>query len=617
MSPYREVKFSFSTKMQQLKELKKQHEARMKQIAQSNQQDKWLSSWTEANANRTGSTNGSNQSKLNSFSEISAAIDTINSFLGDTGVSSVEETSTSISTGTRAVINNGSNNVVSTASVNDAFDQYSGYAQNINTNDLSTDVSYETLELVRQALGGWNSESLSNLKPRLAEQIVKVNQSLAQTQANYNELSTQKSTAEANVSRLEGQVDGAKNESDTAKASLDNNTSKLNSSIQARDQMDEQLSSVNSEYKDACSNVKTQEKNKSSAQTEVSSAKTSVAKSEAAVSNATQALESAQSQLDSTPKTLEDGTPNPEYETAKDAVKKAESDKQQAEQSLEQAKGFLESAETKFQEAETQLNDAQKAKDSVLQKLQQSESQYKNLAEKCEQMQEQVENSQDAYDTSLQIYDDANANYERLNSELETQQGILTQYEAVENQVKALQAAADSVNDLSKKLDEGIERAKQREAGSDAISPEKKAEIENDILERANSSEGCSASKTPLENMIACKDYDIRKCTGEAWGENRVNTFGTAEEFERQGYIKNSDGSFTDPRTGATMVNVTGDNWEWIQAGRTIGIGAVEYKNLVNRDWAGAVEAQERAKSQKNITLNGFDGNGKPKFKWE
>ena len=498
-------------------------------------------------------------------------------------------------------------------------EQYSGYAQNLN-NNFSGGIDSSVLTNVRQAISNsWTATSLSNLKPSLANESVKANQALAQAQANFNSLSNQKATAEANVSRLETQTDGAKNESETAKTSLEQNKSNLNSSIQARDKMDEQLSSVNSEYNEACTSVKTEEKNKSLAQKELSSAKSSVAKAQAAVNSATQSLQSAEASLANTPQTLEDGTPNPQYQVAKAAVDKAKTEKQQAQISLQEAEQYQKSAEEKLNQAEQTLTQAQETKADILKKLQQSESQYKNLAEKCEQMQGNVEQNQEQYDTALQTYDDTSANYERLNSELQTQQGILTQYEAVENQLEALKDSASSIKELSDKLDKQIELAKKAEAGADGISDEDKSKIEADILKNSSSTEGCSASKTPLENLLASKDYDVSNCKGEVWHESMNGVFGSSAEFESRGYIKNSDGSFTDPRTGITMVNLKGDDYEWLAAGNGFSqiSGDHVYNNLIGRDWPGAAEAAERAKTQQNITLNGFDENGKPKFKWK
>ena len=499
-------------------------------------------------------------------------------------------------------------------------EQYSGYAQNINTN-FNGSVDSSTLSSVSNAISnaGWSSTSLSNLKPSLANESVKVNQALAQAQANLSELSNQKATAEANVSRLETQTGSAKNESEAAKTSLEQNKSNLNSSIQARDKMDEQLSSVNSEYNEACMNVKTEEKNKSSAQNELSSAKSSVAKAQASVNAATQSLQSAEASLANTPQTLADGTPNPQYQAAKAAVDKAKTEKQQAETSLKEAEQYQKNAEAKLNQAEQALTQAQQTKGNVLKNLQQSESKYKDLAKKCDQIQGNVEQNQEQYDTALNTYDDASANYERLNSELQTQQGILTQYEAVENQVEALKESASSVQELSDKLDKRIEDVKKQEAGADGISAEDKAKIEADILKNSSSTEGCSASKTPLENMIASKDYDLSKCTGDVWHNSMNGVFGSSSEFESRGYIKNSDGSFTDPRTGVTMVNVKGDDYEWLAAGNGFSqiSGDHVYNDLIGRDWPGAAEAVERAESQQHITLNGFDESGKPKFKWK
>lgn len=619
MTPPREVKLGTLTTQSMLQQLRNQR-AQTSASKPSNSQDKWnTSSWNDAKQAKAVLKNNNQSVNINTLAQVADAIGILNNFFGSVDSQSSSQATVASSNNPEVTpVRTGAGTSSVPAS---SMEQYSGYAQGISESSGLSSVNTSTLKSVSNAISnyGWSSTSLSNLKPDLAKESVKINQSLAQAQANFNQLQNQKMTAEANVTRLEGQVNGAKSETETSKTSLENNKSNLNSSVQARDALDEQLSAVNEEYQGACSEVKTQEKNKSSAQSEVSTAKSAVSKSQAAVNAATQSLDAAKSELSSTPETLEDGTPNPQYKAAKAAVSKAETEKQQAEKSLEEARKSQEAAEQKLDRVNEELNQAQQSKASIQKNLQKNESQYKELAGKCEKMQDTVEQNQQQYDQSLQTYDDTSSNYERLNAELEAQQGILTQYEAVETQLDALKSSAESVKELSKKLDERIEQVKQKEAGSDSISQEKKSEVESDILKNANSTEGCSASKTALENLIASKDYDVSKCTGNVWNENLCNTYGSAAEFERDGYIKNADGSFTDPRTGVTMVNVRGDDYEWLPAGSgfTPNGGGYSFDNIVGRDWSGAVDAAERSKSQQHITLNGFDQNGKPKFKWK
>lgn len=622
MTPSREIKLGTLTTQSMLQKLRNQR-TQTSSLKPSNTQDKWnTSSWNDVKAAKSASTNGNNAANLSSFTQVADAIDVLNNFFASLNTENSAQTISTSSNSSGSAKTSAGNAGVNYGANASSMEQYSGYAQGISGNYSSpAAVNTATLDSVRNAISnfGWSSTSLSNLKPDLAKEVVSANQSLAQAQADFSQLQNQKLTAEANVTRLEGQASGAKTESETAKSSLDNNKSSLNSSVQARDKMDEQLSSVNEEFNNACTNVKTQEKNKSSAQKEVSTAKSAVAKSEAAVNTAVQSLETAKSALSSTPKTLEDGTPNPQYETAKAAVSKAETEKQQAEKSLEEAKNSQQAAEQKLSGVEDELKQAQQAKDSVLKTLQKDESKYKELAQKCDKMQDTVEQNQQQYDQSLQVYDDTTSNYERLNSELEAQQGILTQYEAVEKQVEALKSSAESVNELSKKLDERIKEVKQQEAGSDGISPEKKSQIEGGILTNANATEGCSADKTPLENMIACKDADLSKITGKVLTPGS-HIQSSSAELDKLGYLKNQDGSFTDPRTGVTIVNFNGDDWHWAPTNALTSRGQVgEYYNhdLAGRDWPGAVSAAERAETQANVTLDGFDDNGQPKFKWK
>lgn len=497
---------------------------------------------------------------------------------------------------------------------------YSGYAEGISSNSTSP-INSRTLARVADDIQwhDWfmSSTDYSVLKTDLTNESVKINQSLAQAQADYNSLASQKTTAESNVTRLQSAVSSAGTERDNAKTNLDNNKSNLNSSIKARDTLDEQLGSVNEQYKNDCEEVKTQEQNKSSAQQEVSSAKSSKSQAQSAVTAAEQSLQSAETTLASTPETLEDGKPNPQYATAKAAVEQAKAQKQQAEKSLEQAEQALNDAQQKLDTTNNNLEKAQTAKQSTLDSLKETDSQYKDMAEKCEKMQDTVEQNQESYDTSLETYDDVNCNYERLNSELETQQGILTQYEAMESKINSLKQAAETVKNLETQLDEKIKAQEQSEAG---MTDEEKANIENDLISNSQT-EGCSANKTPLENLISCKDVDLSRVANATVLTQGTHISGkSAEDLANEGYIQNSDGSFTDPRTGVTIVNFTGDNSHWSSTNVLTSPGEVNEfynHNLAGRDWQGAVIAANRAELQNNITLTGFDESGKPMFKWK
>lgn len=444
-----------------------------------------------------------------------------------------------------------------------------------------------------------------------------VNSSLMSAKADYNVLLGQKDEAAANVSTLQEQVGTAETSYKTAEKDLSNNESDLNSAVQSRDQLDSQLSSINSDYKAACDDVIAKEQAKSSAQTQVSNCKSSVNSAETKLSSATSSYNSAEQALANTPETLEDGTPNPPYEAARAARDSAKEEMEKAKSELDQAKQQLESAEQNFDNAEQELGQAQDSKKEILQNLTQTESEHKQLAQNCLRLENQVEKAQKNYDNSINIYDDSKNNYERLNTELESSAGILTKCEEYKNNITNLQTQADKANALKEKANKTL--SEMGEENSE-ISAEDFEKVKDDLLAHSSASEGCSANKTILENLIASKDYDLSKCSGNLWSPNSNLAYGSAATFEQQGYIKNQDGSFTDPRTGVTMMNVVGDDYTWVSQEFFASAGEVSdfgTKSAAGRDFPGLFDAIERNKTQYNahIGLDGFSSNGEPNFR--
>lgn len=555
----------------------------------------------------TSAASATSAASTSSFTQLTNAMSLLNS-LGTNSSSSASSSNTQAVQGS-----SGSSGISGTAKLQDNGSSFSGYAQNINNSSPAVDTN--TIDSIESNLdqgGAWTKSALSGMKSTLSKEKTKMSQELASAQTDYSNILGQKLTAEANTAQLQTAVGTAEQERTTANTQLKNTESNLNSSLKTRDRLDEQLGSVNKEYNTDCEKVKTEENNKSKTQTEVSSAKESKAKADSAVTISSQSLQAAEETLASTPKTLADGKPNPQYETAKAAVEKAKTEKQNAEKAQTSAQTALENAQKSLDDTEQALSDAQEAKSSTLKNLQNTDSQYKDMAKKCEQMQNQVEQNQDAYDKSLENYDDTNANYERLNNELESQQGVLKQYEAIEAKLNEAKEMQSRINDLDTQL------AQKLESLETPYTEEEKASVEKGIMENVNKSEGCSMNKTPLENMISCKDYDVTACTGTKWLTSQTETYGSASDFTRQGYIKNSDGSFTDPRTGVTMVNLSGDDYTWNRAGSGFDDSYATFANqdLVNRDYPEAVNALERSRTQRNVSLDGFNADGTPKFKW-
>lgn len=495
----------------------------------------------------------------------------------------------------------------------------SGLAQGIE-HEVLDDIDTSSLRYLEESLdeGSFKDGSISYYSPQnyaeintnLNAQKRKVNSALVKEQANFNAIQTQKQTAEANVTRLESQVEGAGEAQTKAKSNLDKYSGELKQQTQARDKADEQLASLNDDYKGICEDVKSKEKSKASAQDKVTSAKQSVAQSESAVKSAEQSVLSAQSALDCTPQTLEDGEPNPAYEEAQAALQKAETEKQQAEQSLKEAQAYEKECNTNLETANSELEASQEKKHASLENIKQTDEQCKSYAEQCDKLQTSVEQQQDSYDTAREIHDDASANHERLNSELEAQQGVLTEYEAIEANLDSLKETAGNIEGIEKKLDKAMEDYNKN------LSPEGKADIENRLRDNANATEGCGMHKTPKENLLSCTQEDIDRLAAgngviETWTENLNSINGyTADDFSSMGYKQNSDGSFTDPRTGVTMVNIYGNHWQSTTSNAGI------YENTMNNQFPDIAAVRARAQEQQNIRLNGRDANGATKFRW-
>jgi len=569
----------------------------------------------------------STQTSSSGSGSVGQLLDTISSLLDNnagnsTTVASPKSSSNSSSRNSGgSSVSGGSSGSSGGVSWDDIGASYSGYAEGLSNTSGTLGVDSNNISSMRATVNSGDTSSLTALKPQLSAEKAKMNETLASVQADYSVLQNQKQTAESNIEDLESTVDTIGQERDDANTALQNNKSSLNSSIEARDAMDEQLSAVNNQYTKDCENVKTQEQSKTKAQSEVSDAKSSKAKADSAVSTASQNLQAAESALSSTPETLEDGKPNPQYEAAKAKVEEAKKNYEEAQKAQKEAENTLNTAQQKLTEAEQSLSDAQSAKKATLKSLQQTDSNCKELANKCEKMEEHVETSQENYDESVQTYDETNANYERYNSELEAQQGILSQYQAVETRLNEVKNMSSEVNQLEKDLDKKLASQKN------GLSETEKKTVGDDLLQNAYASEGCSASKTPLENLISSKDYDLSQCKGNVWEPGLASITATSEELSAQGYIKNSDGSFTDPRTGVTMVNALQDDKNWVQSCYTgvslsftgsAGTNLSDVQNLIGRDYPGAVDAAARAKEQERsgISLNGFDENGRAKLRW-
>jgi len=549
-------------------------------------------------ANNTNSSN-SVSDVVSTLVQVADAMGILNKALG----SSAESVSETSNTSNTTAASNSSQNFAGAGvdgdwEIADRGASYSGIVSGVNTTNISKGFDMSSLDNMSQSLNinrNLSIKDLTEMKSSLSSKKVDLAAELSAAQADYSNIQGQMQTAQANVTRLEGAVDAAETERNDAKNNLDKNTSTLNSSIKARDHLDEQLGAVNDQYKIDCEAVKSKEQEKSSAQGEVSSAKNSKSQAESAVATAQQALTSAQNTLSSTPRTLPDGSQNPQYEIAQAAVERAKNQKEQADKSLKQAEQALEQAQQKLENAEQGLEEAQNTKHETLQNLQKTDSQYKNMAEKCKQMQNTVEKNQDFYDTSVETFEDTNANYERLNSELESQQSIVNQLGVYEAKIRNLNEANDKVRDIETKLNEKLQA---------------KENMTNNMLENAASSEGCSAGKTPAENVLSMKDgpfkmndyaYTAHYNGGNEFDDSQMKALQGREVikedssfFEKSGCIANSDGSYTNSENGWTWIDMGNNTWV-----RTDALDhSAEYLDIAKEKYPDAYSAFQRSKEQ-------------------
>lgn len=592
MTPINQVKFGQMTMASKLQTLRRNISSRT--LSSSNVDKMQTSTWDDAKAAREKDKQTSAQassSQMN-FNQLTDSMGLLNSL--------VKSKASSLGNSVNTANSNAGGNSVSNSANN-----YSGIAETggVSPPSSSSAAKYNTLSSTLNNNDFDAPQLKEYIKNEINPYVSDTQANLVNTKADYNVLLGQKSQAEENVSTLQEQIGTAETAYKNSEKDLSTNESNLESAVQARDQMDEQLSSLNSEYKTSCDDVKAKEKSKSEAQTNVSNCKTQVSNAETAFNSASSAYESAQQALNNTPQTLEDGTPNPAYEAAKTAAENAKIKKEEAQKTLEQAKTELQSAQQNLESADGELTESQNSKKEILQNLTKTESEQSKLAENCLKLENQVETAQQNYDTSLETFDDSKNNYERLNSELESANGILTQCDNYQAKVNDLQAEANKAEELKANAEKAL-RTKDSSLANETmeqVEQERIASMKREMLEHANSSEGCSASKTPAENLLSMQNgpyamTDKSRTAGlvstasGTWLDttnvqvtihNDVIEGQDSSYFESLGCISNADGSFTNPENGETYVNVEGDTWV-----NTLVLGRMDskYANSVSQD---------------------------------
>lgn len=165
---------------------------------------------------RNGKDNAGTNQQL-SYQQLTDAMNVLNQFGSLTGGSRQINTNTSSSAATGAAAPTAGNTGAAGGAGGDASSM-SGLAQGIE-HEVLDGVDTSSLRYLENALdeGSFKEGSISYYSPRnyteintnLNAQKRKVNSALAKEQANFNSIQTQKQTAEANVTRLESQVEGA------------------------------------------------------------------------------------------------------------------------------------------------------------------------------------------------------------------------------------------------------------------------------------------------------------------------------------------------------------------------------------------------------------------------
>lgn len=395
-------------------------------------------------------------------------------------------------------------------------------------------------------------DTYMQVQSELNDKASEVDNALTNANVQQSSLGEQKQTAEGNVKTLQDSISTVGQERDASETSLNESKDVLDQSINTRDEKDEELRGISQEYDQACSDVQEKESNKSTKQTELTNAQSQRAQAEANVESAEANVSAAQSTLDSI-----DPEKNPDaYAAAEAALEAAEQALTEAQQALEDAKVKEQEAEEALNTAEEELQTAQENKSKTLDELEKTNGELKELIDQCRQNQETVETNQNTYDNNLADYSKVNANYEKLNTELNNQQGILTKYDEVSGQIADLTKQQQEIADLKTQLESKYNDEVAKIQG-----------VADDIFKNANSSEGASAAKTPLENLLSLQGYDTSKCTGDMWINDSRHSFSgswTRDELRGKGYVENKDGSFTDPRTGVTCIESVdkgGNSW--------------------------------------------------------
>ena len=186
--------------------------------------------------------------QTNSYSSLTDAMGVLNKSFGAlTKNGSTNTSSSNISTNTPAKMSQPSGGGGNVSGISDNGASFSGYAQSMTVNK-GFDTS--NVDSIVNSLDNPNlsSKDLIAMQNELSSQAVSVNSALSSAQADFSNIRSQQLTAESNVQRLESAVSNAEVEKNNAKTGLDDSTSNLNSSINTRDALDEQLSSVNEEY---------------------------------------------------------------------------------------------------------------------------------------------------------------------------------------------------------------------------------------------------------------------------------------------------------------------------------------------------------------------------------
>ena len=284
---------------------------------------------------------------------------------------------------------------------------------NIIEDGHATGVSNEITSLAAD-VESVSKENYDSVKAQLETTLNNYNNTLLELnkKATYNE--QQQELLSGEITNTDEQYSKAFLNQDRAELELSTKSTALSESIRHRDEVDIELSKINSEYDKLCEDVRAKEEIKSEKQVKLSSAKENTGKAEGKLEGLQSQQQAAQKILDGINK-----EENPEeYNNALNKLNELNTNIQKAEQELESAKKEEENAKIELEKAEEELSSANQAKEEKLNSLKEKDTEHKELIEECISSQKEVETCQTDFDIKKEQVDNLNRQKTELKEKL-------------------------------------------------------------------------------------------------------------------------------------------------------------------------------------------------------